>query len=569
MYVIYHCVSSYHIIQAMVHRRVKHPEEEAILIVADFTEKKFADLKEITPYFFDDFIEIPYRQIGNEPDLVISRITEFMDAVLGDIIHHVKEVYVAAAHYSFSLYLMEKNIPFFYMEDGCGILSKPQVSYNIVLNYDKNQANIAQTYGMFDGNNRYVKGIICNEEAQSFKVPFNNICSFDVVKELICLPQEFTSKILEFFRVDRIQADLSDKVIVFTQQFANLGMNDFDEQIAIYQTAVDFFLKGKKLLIKSHPDDIMFYESLFPQAERMKGKFPAELIPIMADKMAEISFTVFSSSVLSIRSGFGTNIFCGYDYNKTYWKTGRYFHALKLAASIMECGQDIYTYGADNRTIDNLCQFSIAELKSLNVRHMQFLEMADQAVVIVDDVKFVSDDFVNKDQKLDFYFEETEVKFSDEQKSQDLIRSKRIYLKEEDIDIKRPVSILTFIENLGEDAIVIFINSMRDYCFYDAVHDEVWKNIVPICVKTERNRKEVYVDTRPYVLYVYVKSERIKEKLKNYSEKLILENSGISQIITPVTDDKLKIAILEGMLDATQKRLLYYIEKEKINDSRN
>ena len=28
---------------------------------------------------------------------------------------------------------------------------------------------------------------------------------------------------------------------------------------------------------------------------------------------------------------------------------------------------------------------------------MQFLEMADQAVVIVDDVKFVSDDFVNKD----------------------------------------------------------------------------------------------------------------------------------------------------------------------------
>ena len=87
------CVSSYHIIQAMVHRRVKHPEEEAILIVADFTEKKFADLKEITPYFFDDFIEIPYRQIGNEPDLVISRITEFMDAVLGDTCKLLRQAY--------------------------------------------------------------------------------------------------------------------------------------------------------------------------------------------------------------------------------------------------------------------------------------------------------------------------------------------------------------------------------------------------------------------------------------------------------------------------------------------
>lgn len=563
MYVLYHCISSYHIIQAMVHRRVNHPEDEAILIVADFTEKKFADLKEMMPYFFDDLIEIPYRRIGNEPDFVVSRITEFMDAMLDGIIDHIKEVYVAGAHYSFSLYLMEKDIPFIYMEDGCGILSKPRVSYGIVLNYDKNQADIAQTYGMFDGNNRYVKGIICNEEAQSFQVPFDNIHNFDIVGELMRLPQEFINKVLDFFRVDKIQEDLSDKVIVFTQQFANLGMNDFEEQIVIYQTAVDFFLKGKKLLLKVHPDDIMFYELIFPQAERIKGKFPAELIPVMADKMAETSFTVFSSSVLSIRSGFKTNIQCGYDYNKTYWKTDRYFHALKIAASIMECGQNIYTYGADNRVIDNLCRFSIDGLETVKVRHMQFLELVNNAVTIVDDVKFVSDDFVNKDHRLDFYFEETEVKFSDERKSRDLIQSKRIYSEETDRNIKKSADIQSFIENLEDDDMVIFINSMKDYCFYDAAHEDVWKNIIPVCVKVEKNRKEIYADTSSYCLYVYVKSERMKEKLKNYSEEIHLENSGVSQIIEPVSDDKLKIAILEGMLDATQRRLLYYIEKEK------
>ena len=42
---------------------------------------------------------------------------------------------------------------------------------------------------------------------------------------------------------------------------------------------VDYFLPGKNLVIKPHPDDLMYYSQIFPDAQIIREKFPSEFIP--------------------------------------------------------------------------------------------------------------------------------------------------------------------------------------------------------------------------------------------------------------------------------------------------
>ena len=42
-----------------------------------------------------------------------------------------------------------------------------------------------------------------------------------------------------------------------------------------------------------------------------------------------------------------------------------------------------------------------------------------------------------------------------------------------------------------------------------------------------------------------------------------LDYTGIEISVTPMTDEQQRIKILEGILEATEKRLLYYIERVK------
>ena len=60
------------------------------------------------------------------------------------------------------------------------------------------------------------------------------------------------------------------------------------------------------------------------------------------------------------------------------------------------------------------------------------------------------------------------------------------------------------------------------------------------------------------MIYLFYKGEINMETIK-YS----LKNTGIDVAISEFKGDKLKIKVLEGLLKATEQRLMYYINAEK------
>ena len=67
---------------------------------------------------------------------------------------------MASAFYYFSLYLIANGVSFHMFEDGGGILSNPKVLYETIRDVTPVMADIAQTYGLLDGNNEYIQSVI-------------------------------------------------------------------------------------------------------------------------------------------------------------------------------------------------------------------------------------------------------------------------------------------------------------------------------------------------------------------------------------------------------------------------
>lgn len=564
--VLYHCVSAYQIIHAMVHKKLNHAKEYSVLIIADFTANKFADYLELVD-FFNEIILFPYREIEHNVESIIDEIGKMYEERVTYRIEEFSEIYVAAAHYYFSLYLIAKKVSFHFIEDGCGILSKPKVSYDIVMNYAPIQANIAQTYGMFDGNNKYVIDRICNLSAQSFQMLDDNIVDFDLVKEMKKCDFDYIDSIMKFFRVEKLDKDLSEHVIVFTQQLANLGILTFEEQVLIYQLVTDFFVPEKKIAFKTHPDDVMYYKHLFPQCCLLEGRYPAELLPFVSERMADCSMTIFSSSVLSIRSAFKSNIFCGYDFDKTFKKIDSYYFALSILGGLEIENYQFYGFGVDIKLIENLLKFSLNNTKEIEFTYpKKFINSKEgSSVYLFDDLNFKSDVFKNLEQDTEFIYKEIKVYNSSELLENE--RKEKVYDNRIDEETCLKIDnrdIVNSLEELPENDIVIFLNTEKDYCFYEYDYRKIFKEMLPIRINKKKIREyDVYLDDNSLILYFYSKNEKIKEKIKKYKGNKKMENTGMIESVDVMTDEQRKIAILEGMLEATEKRLAYYIEKEK------
>lgn len=565
--VLYHCISAYHIIHAMIHKNLNHTDEKSVLIIADFSANKFENYLELQD-FFDEVILFPYREIEHNTDTIIDAVTKMYEEKVPYEINEFNEIYVAAAHYYFSLYLIEKGISFHFIEDGCGILSKPKVSYDIVMNYAPVQANIAQTYGMFDGNNDYVIDRICNKSAQSFSLSDSNIVDFDLITEMTKCDSDYIDTILKFFRVEKSDMNWSNSVLVFTQQLANLGILTFEEQVLIYQLVADFFVPDKKLVFKTHPDDVMYYKLIFPESQVLKGRYPAELLPFTANSIADTSLTIFSSSVLSVRSAFKENIFCGYDFDKTFKRIDSYYFALDVLCNLKKENYNFYGYGLDVKLIDNLQKYSLNSDMKIQYPHILKCDTDKKSVYIFDELNYISDVFKNQECKTDFDYEETKIAFTnpliEEEKEKTVQLIDDVQNMNENFSELHTQDIVQFLLNINEDDVIVFLNTQKDYSFYQLEYKSLFESMIPVIVNKKKNREEnMYLDEKSIVLYFYSKNDEVKNMIENYENYKKLENAGMEEYVSKLTCEQRRIAILEGMLEATEKRLMYYIEKEK------
>lgn len=303
--VLYHAVSSYQLLEVILHRRLVHPAQKAVLLLPDFITEKYPQVDRlVSDGWFYDVRLFPYTQIPHREEAAVIRdVTRFAQFCLPCPIDGFSDIYVAGAHFYFSLYLIENRVPFTFFEDAAGLLSRPGVLDRSLSATYPIHAQIARHHGLFGGENPLIRRVICLKAAQTIDVSDKRFVDFCVEEALSILPPKQRKRLVRFFLPRPIfsRAD----AILLTQHFAALGLMSPQQQRKLYLSARETDLRGLKLLIKPHPDDTIDYTELFPRAVCIRRPFPAELLPyVFFGKPPGVIYTFNSSGCENLRRHF-------------------------------------------------------------------------------------------------------------------------------------------------------------------------------------------------------------------------------------------------------------------------
>lgn len=514
--ILYHVITIYHLLNAIVHRAKYHPEEHSLLILPDFFSKFFSpdqchELME--KHFFDEIYFFPYQkcnQINEEEVIAIS--TKFMDNSIPYEISAFNSIYVWGVHFFFTLGLIERGISFTGAEEAAGAFSKQEICRDAI-KANKLHYELAEKNGLLDYSNEFMLKIICNLSLQKEEMLKNpRLTDFAVVYELLQLPQVTQQDILRLFRAPSIIKFAGKQTLLLTQHFMNLDLLSYEEQKEIYLTFADYFLNATKLVIKPHPSDYMDYCNIFPGCEILSPTFPIELLPLLCNCAETTLATIYSTGIDNIKNCFRKTISLNMAYRDAYTVTPAFWLSLKILLSLSE---NITTIGVIG--VNTLLLETLIHEKCKRKIHLSEITPDDQdlpAWIIIDDISQSTFDR-NRLQNLLFHVNADKTNY-------------------------------------------IFINSKHDYCYYEFENRQICRDIIPVNYQYLNRKNEILILS---------KNQSTKERIKKFSMSETLNYSKEKIETCPMSEEEIRIAILEGTLQATEERLQYYIQL--VNDIRN
>lgn len=521
--VLYHVITTYQLLYCMVHREVFHKNDKAYLLLPDFIKSKFSHYMELKGVFFDEILVFINSEMASATnrDLFFEKINKHFRKVFSDgklDINKLSHVYVAGAQGFFGAYLVNNGVPFIFVEEGCGLISQPEILENIAEGISLIRHQISKEFGLYTGENPLVKKRICNLNAQVEGFQADNLEHFDVVEQLLRVDEDFRDKVLYFFGINKRITVKENSLLLLTQHFANLKVMSFEEQKMIYKTVVDYFTQNYNLLIKPHPDDLMYYDAMFPESIVIRERFPSELIPFVFSSPPKEIMTISSTAINSLKSYFKEPIRFTVEYEKHFTITHKYYSILKTLSELTNyiTLSHIYCCSADCLLVQNLLNYSDAwSAKGINVSQLNDMRVKKNSAIIFDDL-FDND--------------------------------------------STQISPIRLAELIDEDSVLIFPNSKKKYIFYEYPKKEIFDHIVPVVIVRQDREQDEEISE---VLYIYSKNRRVLEVVNEifFNKELKSMDSTLSKQC--LSEDQIRIKVLEGILEATEKRLNYYIKLEQ------
>ena len=513
---LYHATTVYQFLNIVALMQKSNSFGEDIIIFAPWMEKKFKSSKPLKQLFkkyhyYDASLFNVHH--GKLEEAINKNISSFLSH------NHIKlnsfdEIAVGGVQYNFGIYLCNNGIPFSAIEESCGIYSHPEVVYNI----DKNiptvgeRADVASNLGIYDFSNEFITKVYCDADSQMEGFQSEKISDLKVLQVLNSLDEEKIALILELFGISSKIKLQNDGVFLLTQQFANLNIMDFKNQILIYQLFSDFFLENKAVFIKPHPDDVCYYSQILKNTTVVREKFPSELTPFVFEDLPKTIATISSTGINSLRCLFEDEISLDFQYEKGFKNTLKYYSGLKLVSglNLKKCklvASDVKLAFLINKTY----QLGI----DLEITNGNEIKEYEPNTAIIIDACLHSDNYIKE--LLDLNFD-----------------------------------------------LYIFINSDNSLSFYRFELKQEFEELYPIVIeKTKTRSEDNYLDYENEVLYAYSSNKETYKAMKNIVIEKELENTGARFDVQSLTDEQLEIERLKGILAATEKRLLYYINKVK------
>lgn len=300
---LYHSITSYHLLNAILHKLKYNPNEYTVLILPDFITSKYPYYKLLENNFFDKVLLFPYLKIPHTETTIRDCVKEAYESCIGFGITSFSKIYIAGTHFYFTDYLLARNIKFSCFEEACGLYSRCTVLEDMIVKNYPIQYKWAKTNGLLDYSNNLIDEVFLQISAQENFMPKNRCINFSTTDILQTIGKLNRENILKFF-TKKIYFGGRKSVILLTEQFANLGCMSELQQKQVYLELAHGKLKNKKVVVKPHPDDNIDYREIFPDAEIITEKFPSELLPFVFLKKPRYITTLGSTGIKSLKGKF-------------------------------------------------------------------------------------------------------------------------------------------------------------------------------------------------------------------------------------------------------------------------
>lgn len=521
--VLYHAVTTYQLLNCIVHRFIFHKNENAILVIPDFAsfgqDEKSLDLL-AKKGVFKEIFKFPYKSLSHNSMNLVEDVEKLYEETINYSLNELGNIYVGGVHYYFSIYLIHNNRKFYAFEEANGAYSRPEILRDALDNAVPLHRENAEKFKLVDYSNHLIEKVICDARTQVDGFYSEKLLDFNVVESMKALSSEELESLFDCFSVNREVSIKPNAFLLLTQHFMNLKILSFEEHAEIYQTFVDFFINNRNLYIKPHPEDVMYYDRILPRSTVLNGKFPTEFLPFIFDQKIESAATIYSTSINTISDCFKQVIVLSPEFRTSYKQAAKYYVALKLIKNLNIKDLDtVYTVGVDNDHLFTMAKYSDLAIENISVKSLSVIETIKNKIIIVDDIS------------------------KSESFNQQLV-----------IDL---------IESTDQNNILIFLNSHEDYCFYDYYHKNIMEKMHPLVYYRKPFADEMFVKPEEQSIYFYSKNEEYMTMATELQFEKKLENLQVNLTIEKMSPEQVKIKVLEGILKATEQRLLYYIEKER------
>lgn len=507
--IIYHAITTYHILKAALHKLNYHTNEKAILLVPSFLRRCPIGLTKT-----DLFNKVVFFKWDNKfyaddnENSICERIDKELFASLCPYsINDVQEINVFSAAYSFGAWLCHKGIHFNWFEEADGRFSDSEPIMRNDAEIAPIRYSIALKYDLYNAQNPLIENIYINVKRQTGSYKGDNIIDFDVTDEIRLLNDEAKKKLLDFFGVPESIQVQPNSILLLTQHFHGLRMMSWEEHVLCYQMTCDFFLDGYSIYCKIHPSDLMPYEEFLSITGKLSGDYPSELLPLVTNAHFEIGASISSTGILNLSSIFDRMLLFDENYVKTFLHNIYYYGVLKIASKFLD--KDVYVVGSNETQFQNLIDFGDTEIHN--------------RVLFFGSIKDIPE---NRGSGI-------------------VVVCSREQLESVDLAMAEAAN----------DDIYVFCADGRNACYNQLRKTSV---IIQDMILSSLNNE--VKDQSVYRLFVLSKNRNYLRSVAKMKYEKDLINTGIKISVNPTPNDADSI-ILKGMLKATEEQLQIYVDE--------
>ncbi len=520
--VVYYAMTKFHLLFSLTHKQIENEGKKGVLFIysgmqgVEEYRQKILQTEIFDEVYILDEIEMRsgWKGVKNDGDFEtltydIKLMTDRFEKWMPVDINSAEKIYITNDHWAMGIYCIYKKIPYIFYEDGVGMLSKADYSYELVYKLNKTQAYMAKFMRAF-GQNEYVVEKLADLENQSEGFKDEKAVHFSLQEQIERLNNEKRNLLMFIFDAPHIHLEKEKNAVLFTEHFVNMKRLQIEEQQEIYSLICDYFADGYSLIIKKHPNDIHTnYKKIFSDAEIISQNFPSELLPYCFDQKAQLGLAACSTAVLGLKKYFDLVIRFNIDIEKKYTKFHKYYTVAKLINDL------------------NICINKKIGIDELQFEHFNNLQRQDDNVnntvieaVLVDEVSEYSETiidnydctvFLNTSMlSLDFWkkydstkFVVIEIKKNCRQRC--FLLDKKIeyifiYCKNE--KIKRKFEGIKFMKNLPYTGVILDVDNIAD-------DDKIKIKFLEAYLKSVNEKLDYYIDREKELLDEIKKQDKI------------------------------------------------------------